>query len=150
MRGVDSPDGSSPPAAKTAVGSIARWWSNRRVVGKVAVVLILIAVLAVVLAATLADRGTNKQEAALAAFCADEQLLQTSFRIQAMSQLASRLPRDVQLFHESGDARDAAAVEQLLAAVKNMVTTLEAHADIGPANAKMARAVDGLPACTSV
>src|SRR5205085_11866740 len=97
MRGVDSPDGSSPRAVKTAVASIARWWSNRHLFGKVAVVLIPIAVLAVVLAATLGDRGTNTQEAALAAFCADEQLLQTSFRIQAMSQLASRLPGDIQL-----------------------------------------------------
>jgi hypothetical protein len=150
MRGVDSPDGSSPRAVKTAVASLARWWSNLRSFGKVAVVLISIAVLAVVLAATLGEGGTNKQKAALAAFCTDEQLLQTSFRIRAMSQLASRLPRDVQLLQESGDAKDAAAVERLLAAVRNMVATLEAHADIGPANAKMARAVSGLPACTSV
>jgi len=149
MRRLDSPDRSSPRAVKTAGASVARWWSNLRLFGKVAVVLITIAVLAAVLAATLGEGGTNKQEAALAAFCTDEQLLQTSFRIQAMSQLASRLPGDVQLLEESGDAKDAAAVERLLAAVKNMVTTLEAHAVIGPANAKMARAVSGLPACTS-
>jgi hypothetical protein len=149
MRGLDSPDGSSPRAVKTAVASVARWRSNLRLFGKVAVVLIPIAVLAAVLTATLGEGGTNKQEAALAVFCTDEQLLQTSFRIQAMSQLASRLPGDVQLLEESGDAKDAAAVERLLAAVKNMVTTLEAHADIGPANAKAARAVSGLLACTS-
>ena len=130
-------------------GSLRRWWSNLRLVGKVALVLIPIAVLAAVLAFTLGQGGTNKQEAALAAFCTDEQLLQTSFRIQAMSQLASRLPMDIQLLQGSGDANDAAAVERLLGAVKNMVTTLQAHADIGPANAKMARAVSGLPDCTT-
>ncbi len=92
MRRLDSPDRSSPRAVKTAGASVARWWSNLRLFGKVAVVLITIAVLAAVLAATLGEGGTNKQEAALAAFCTDEQLLQTSFRIQAMSQLASRLP----------------------------------------------------------
>ena len=134
---------------KTAA-SVARWWSNLRLVGKVAVVLIPIVIVGAVLAFTLRTARTNNQQAAaLAAFCDDEQLLQTSFRINAMSQLASRLPADAQLFRDSGDAQDAAAVEQLLAAVQNMVKTLQAHADIGPANAKMAHAADALPDCTS-
>jgi hypothetical protein len=133
----------------SAAASVARWWSDLHVAGKVAVVLIPIVVVGAVLSVTLRKSGTNNQ-AALTAFCADEQLLQTSFRIQAMSQLASRLPADAQLFRDSGDAQDAAAVEQLLAAVQNMVKTLQARADIGPANAKMADAVDALPDCTSV
>jgi len=134
---------------KTAA-SVARWWSNLRVVGKVAVVLIPIVVVGAVLAFTLRTRETNNQQtAALAAFCDDEQLLQTSFRINAMSQLAGLLPADAQRFRDAGDTQDAAAVEQLLAAVQNMVKTLQAHADIGPANAKMAHAADALPDCTS-
>jgi hypothetical protein len=132
-----------------AATSVARWWSNRGLVGKVAVVLTPIVVVGAVLVVTLRQGGTNKHDAALAAFCDDEQMLQTSFRIQAMSQLASRLPADAQLFRDSGDAEDAAAVEQLLGAVQNMVKTLQAHADIGPANAKMAHAVSALPDCTS-
>ena len=135
---------------KTAA-SVARWWSNLRVGGKVAVVLIPIVIVGAVLAVTLRTGGTNnnQQAAALSAFCSDEQLLQTSFRINAMSQLAGLLPADAQRFRDSGDAQDAAAVDQLLAAVQNMVKTLQAHADIGPANAKMADAADALPDCTS-
>jgi hypothetical protein len=134
-----------------STSSIGRWWSNLPVVGKVAVVLIPIVVVAAVLAVTLrgGGNGANDQAAALAAFCEDEQLLQTSFRINAMSQLASRLPADIQRFRDAGDAQDAAAVEQLLAAVQNMVKTLQARGDIGPANAKMGQAVDALPDCTS-
>ena len=149
MSGVDGPDQSSRRPGQTALASVGRWWSSLRLFAKVSVVLIPIAVLAVVLGATLGEGGTNKQTAALAAFCSDEQLLQTSFRIQAMSQLAGRLPGDVQLLQESGDAKDAAAVGRLLAAVQNMVATLEAHADIGPANKEMARAAGALPDCTS-
>lgn len=134
----------------TAVASVVRWWSNLNLVGKVAVVLIPIVVVGAVLAFTLHTGGTNNQQAAaLAAFCDDEQLLQTSFRINAMSQLASRLPADAQRLRDAGDAQDAAAVEQLLAAVQNMVKTLQGDADIGPANAKMAQAVDALPDCAS-
>jgi len=112
MSGVDGPDQSSRRPGQTALASVGRWWSSLRLFAKVSVVLIPIAVLAVVLGATLGEGGTNKQTAALAAFCSDEQLLQTSFRIQAMSQLAGRLPGDVQLLQESGDAKDAAAVER--------------------------------------
>ena len=132
-----------------AAASVARSWSNLSLVGKVAVVLIPIVVVGAVVTVTDRRGAANQKEAALAAFCDDEQMLQTSFRIQAMSQLAGRLPADAQLFRDAGDAQDAAAVEQLLAAVQNMVKTLQAHADIGPANAKMAQAVDALPDCTS-
>src|SRR5437660_11580022 len=96
MRRLDSPDRSSPRAVKTAGASVARWWSNLRLFGKVAVVLIPIAVLAAVLAATLGEGGTNKQEAALAGVCTDEQLLHTSFRIHAVCQRGSRLPEGVE------------------------------------------------------
>ena len=134
---------------KTAA-SVAQWWSNLHRVGKVAIVLIPIVVVGAVVTFTLRTGGANDQQAAaLAAFCDDEQLLQTSFRINAMSQLAALLPADAQRFQDAGDAADAAAVEQLLAAVQNMVKTLQAHADIGPANAKMGQAVDALPDCTT-